>query len=238
MLVSFTQTYSNRPELIDVYFKDKRMMEFKSKFDLNIYAFHNCPDSVIEKFKKLNTIENTKILIYNKISYTETVRQTLEYLNSINCDHLYFAQDDTFSFDNDVVDFDELLKYVTSNKESFMLNLHDYYRGEHDEKQIIKFDSFNVYPSNTVDHGHFFFWALDDATYIASMDVVNEIYDNFYFTLKDIWTAEMYLRDKYTVKKLNRYVTDKMLFQNYNILGKTIYSKKKYIAQLKDKNFM
>lgn len=238
MIVSFTQTYTNRPELIDIYFKDKRMLEFKNKFDLNIYAFHNCPDSVVTKFNSQNRVQNTKYLIYKKLSYTETVKQTVDYLNSINCKYLFFSQDDTFSFDNANIDFDELLKYVKSNESNFMLNLRDYYKGNYDESKILNFDTFNIYPSNTIDDRHFFWWPFDDSTFIASMDLVNEIYDEEYFKQRDIWNAEKYLMAKYAKKKLNRYVTDKRLFQNYNILGKTISLRKQHLNELKDRGFL
>lgn len=40
-LISFTQTYGNRPILIDIYSRDERLIEFKNLFDINIYSFHN-----------------------------------------------------------------------------------------------------------------------------------------------------------------------------------------------------
>jgi len=69
MLVSFTQTYgSGRDELFGIYFRDKRLIEFKNHFDHNIYSFHNCEQSLIDNFKKHNTIKNS---IKIKPTFTE-----------------------------------------------------------------------------------------------------------------------------------------------------------------------
>lgn len=239
MLVSFTQTYgTGRNELIDIHFKDKKLIELKNYFDLNIYSFHNCEQNTIDKFKELNKdiIKNVKILKFNNINYTETIKQLKKYLKEIKCTHFFFSQDDTFSaIDNKDVDWEELIEYVKEYKKDLMLNLYNKNNilniyGLSESKK-----TFNVYKSTTLD----FYnsdktpWTMDDSPYICTIDMLDELYDDEYFSYNDIWEAEEYLREKYNKKQINRFITNKKMFQNYNIIGKTTYLENIYRKILK-----
>jgi methyl coenzyme M reductase subunit C-like uncharacterized protein (methanogenesis marker protein 7) len=124
MLVSFTQTYGKgRNELIDIHFRDKRLIDLKNHFDLNIYSFHNCEQSTIDKFKELNKgiINNVVILEFDDEHYTQTIKKIKLYLKEIGCTHFFFSQDDTFSvFENEDVDWEELIDYICEFNNDFM----------------------------------------------------------------------------------------------------------------------
>jgi len=192
MLVSFTQTYgTGRDELIDIHFRDKRLIEFKNHFDKNIYSFHNCEQSTIDKFKELNKdiIKNVIILEFNDKTYTETVRKFINYIKELKCTHLFFSQDDTFSaMDNKDVDWVELIEYVKEYEKDFMISLYH-------KTEILNIDepyeykkSFNILKSTTED----FYdsnrtpWCMDDSPYICTIDMIDELYDDKYLSIGNI----------------------------------------------------
>jgi len=229
MLVSFTQTYgTGRDELIDIHFRDKKLIELKNHFDKNIYSFHNCERSTIDKFKELNKniIKNVVILEFDNDNYTETVRKWKNYVKDLGCTHFFFSQDDSFSaFENNDVDWKELIDYMKEYDKDFMLSLYH-------KEAILDIDepfenkkSFNILKSTTTD----FYessktpWCMDDSPYICTVDMLDELYDDKYLSIDNIWDAEEYLREKYEKKKINRFVTNKKMFQNYNLYGKTTY---------------
>ena len=229
MLVSFTQTYgTGRDELIDIHFRDKRLIELKNHFDLNIYSFHNCEQSTIDKFKELNKdiIKNVIILKFDDKTYTETVRKFVQYIKDLKCTHFFFSQDDTFSVrSNSDIDWGELIEYVKEQDKEFMLSLYN-------EESILEIDgpyenkkTFNVLKSTTKDYydSNRTPWPMDDTPYICTIDMLDEIYDEKYLSFDNIWDAELYLGDKYGRKNINRFMTNKRMFRNYNLFGITTY---------------
>ena len=258
MIVSFTQTYGNdRTELLEIYTIDKRLIEFKNLFDINIYSFHNCDDSVIEKFKKLNKVKNTLILRFNNIDYTTIIYDLKQKLKDLGCTHLFFSQDDTFSDDNKDINWKELIEYVKSFQLEFMLNL------THTKKDLqrrvthtnnipnIYFDSsidvdydlhksFTIYKSNTLDFKAAHMMAMTDDPFICTIDLLDEIYDSKYIDCKNIWDAEQYLIMKYSSPSrcINRYVTNKPLFKAYNLYGRTLMKNDEHRNQLIERNLL
>lgn len=225
MLVSFTQTYgTGRDELIDIHFRDKKLIELKNHFDKNIYSFHNCEQSTIDKFQELNKdiINNVIILRFDDDTYPKTVRKFVQYIKDLGCTHFFFSQDDTFSKEeNEDVDWNELLDYVKRYDKDFMLSLYNSETILDIDEPKDELKTFNVLKSTTLD----FYnsdktpWSMDDTPYMCTVDMLDEIYDEKYFEFKDIWDAELYLMDKYDKKRINRFVTNKSMFRNYNIFG-------------------
>lgn len=148
------------------------------------------------------------------------------YLKQIGCTHFFFSQDDTFSSaDNKTVDWNELISYIKRYEREFMLSLYNKNTVLNFEGEVEKQNTFNIYKSTTLD----FYnsdktpWPLDDTPYICTSDLIDEIYDEEYLSYGNIWDAEEFLREKYRIKEINRFVTDKKIFQNYNLYGKTTY---------------
>lgn len=242
MLISFTQTYGgDRKKLLEIYFRDKRLQEFKNHFDLNIYSFHNSPPSLIKWFKENNPVKNTKILVFNNNYYTDTIRELFKVLNQKGCTHFFFSQDDTFSVDNEDVDFNELLNYVKGHQDNFMLALgmNGVQINPVKEPFFIK-KTFSVYDYTTWDYDDYAHFAMDDSPYICTFDILNTIYDEDYLNQKNIWEAELFLRRTFSrgEKKINRYPTDKIIFRNYNIMGKYVGKKDRYEFELKKRNLL
>ena len=231
MLVSFRQTYSSgRDELFDIYLRDKRLIELTNLCDINIYSFHNCDRTTIDSFQQKikGVIKNPVYLEFQDISYTETVKGLKIYLKEIGCTHFFFHQDDTFSIiENENVDWNELLAYIKSYDKDFMLSLYNKHTILNPRDPDVINKSFDVYESTTWD----FYksdktpWPMDDTPYICTVDMLDEMYDEEYFSTVDIWEAERLLRDRYKKKKrsINRFVTNKAMFRNYNLFGKTLF---------------
>lgn len=257
MIVSFTQTYGNdRKQLLDIYAKDEKLIEFKNLFDLNIYSFHNVNDETINYFKQINKVKNTKELIFYNIPYTDTIKFLKSFIIDKNCTHFFFSQDDTFSFNNQNVDFKELINYVKEFKSNFLLCLAKKGNNEFSKmlnKNIIKKDTFYIYEYTSLDFLKIEkslnkdesegptsndWWPFDDTPFICTYDLLDTIYDDKFFSQNRVWEAEFYLRTKFTYKSIPRFTTDQAIFKNYNIIGRTLSKKEDNILQLKQKNLI
>lgn len=242
MLVSFTQTYSSdRKKLLEVYMRDERLHEFKNLCDLNLYSFHNTHPRIIKWFKDNNPVKNSEILIFNQMTYQETIKKLRVKLKQIGCTHFFFSQDDTFSVNNETVDFHELIDYVKEHNEKFMLTL--FVENTHilpTKKPFLIKDTFNIYDFTTEDFDQFWHFAMDDGPYISTIDLFDYIYDDEYFRYPDIWEAELYLRRSFMRgnKKMNRYTINKILFKNYNFIGRFIQKKEEFERELRKRNLL
>ena len=240
MLVSFMQTYGNdRSKLHEIYSRDERMIEFKNMFDLNIHSFHNCSNKTIKNFKKLNKVKNTEYLVFNDMTYGDTIRELKNKLKEIGCTYLFFSQDDTFSSNYHTLDFKELLSYIKDNKSKLMINL--YHNVDLIDSRFIpsiKLNTFGVYYITSEDFAKVGALSMDDTPFICSVDMLDIIYDDEYCSIDNVWDCEMYLNNKFKVTDINRYLLSKYVrtFMNYNIIGKTIGKKETNIQELKAMN--
>jgi len=239
MLISFTQTYGNdRSKLHEIYSRDKRLIQFKNMFDINIHSFHNCNKETIDNYKNLNKVKNSIYLEFNNIPYSQTIKHLKYFLKEKGCTYFFFSQDDTFSDENSYIDWVELLDYVKEHNKNFMLDLHHVT----DMLDIrIKLNeiknTFNVYHLTSLDFHEKIQFAMDDSPYICSIDMLDVIYDDKYVQQGSVWNSERYLFEKFKTVKINRYLLSdlKKTFKNYNIFGRTTHHRDFWIKQLKQK---
>ena len=240
MLISFTQTYGDeRRQLLDIYSRDQKLVELKNLFDINYYSFHNSSDETVKYFENINTVKNTKILRFNNISYTKCIESLVKILEEDNCTHFFFSQDDTFSKDNDDVDFAELVSYFKSQQSNFMYCLgrrRDAFKVGLNELKILK--NLILYENNSLNYKSVGWGGMDDESYLCTFDMMKKIYDDSYFAVGDIWKAEGNLTRRFGAQEIPRHVGDKALLCNYNILGKNIWAKNQLIEELKEKKFI
>ena len=245
MTVSFTQTYEKpgrereRIELLKAYFLDRKLHEFKNHFDLNIYSFHNCPQTTINIFRKYNRVKNTEIMVFRDINYPSIVAELKSYLKKIGAKTFFFSQDDTFSDDNKDLDTKELYEYVKNQSSNFMLNLAK--KPDHIDNRLISDEvkkSFKIYHIDSQKHGEATGWPMSDEPYICSADMLDLIYDKLYIKEKNIWDAEWYLQKKFSKVTIPRWITDRVLFRNYNLFGVTIKNKDIDRKSLEIKGFL
>lgn len=223
-ICSFTQTYSDgREELFNFHDNDNVDLYFRNKLDDNFYVFHNCSENYINKIenkKYLNSISKKQIISLNNITYTESVLKTLSLIKAKGFKYIIFLQDDVFCMvDNETID--NLLLFIENNNFN-MLNIE--YNNINNEKEIIsKQSSINVYNTNSIDFTKKNFWAMDDSPFVANVDfLMSVIYDNTYFSLNDIWTAEAYMNSKIWKNPVQRLSTNISFFIRVNIVGRNI----------------
>jgi len=239
MIVSFRQTYGNeRHKLYEVYSKDQRLKELQNLCDVNIHSFHNCNKGTIEKYKMFNNSNNVEYLTFNGVSYTHTIKELKKKLKEMGCTHFLFTQDDTFSKDNNHIDWKELIDYVKEHTDNFMLNLSlntdmvDIRIQPNDKRE-----TFNVFHLTSKTFNDVGMFPMDDSSYICTIDMLDEIYDDEYLSKGSVWDAEYYLFDKFKKSVIPRFlIADyNIVFMNYNIYGRTISKKDKNIELLRSK---
>jgi hypothetical protein len=224
MLCSFTQTYSdNRSELFYFHNKDKTDIYFRNKLDKNYFVFHNSPNEYKEKIIQnsyFNDIKNIDILSYDNICYTDSFYSTLMRIKNDGYKYVFFLQDDVFSNVNEKL-IDELLIFINNN--SFeMLNI-ERTNIKTEAPTIFSHDNLKIFDTNSEDFKNNNLWAFDDGPYVANIDfLINTVYDNYYFSMKDIWTGEVYLNDKISRSKIQRLSTNFQFFERYSIVGRNI----------------
>jgi hypothetical protein len=239
--VSFTQTYENRKDLLEIYLKDKKLHELKNHFDINIYSFHNCPVEYIKWFEKVNPVKNSVYFSWIGLPYTLTIKKLVEFLKKENVTHFFFSQDDTFSWQNDDIDFGEFYNYFTEKNSNTMISLDhtlDYpIISLNNVKPSEIHKSFNIWHFTSAHHGYNK-WGMNDSPYLSTTDLVYDIYDEEYFLQRDIWKAERVIGLRYKKKIIPRWTTNYALFRNYNIKGHTLFDRDFFLRVLKKKKFI
>ena len=237
MLVSFTQTYGNdRRQLLDIYSRDKKLHELKNECDVNIYSFHNSNEETVEYFKQINPVKNTEIIRFNGLTYGQCIRELILKLNEINCTHFLFSQDDTFSKDNDDIDFKEFISFVKEFDKDFMYCF--FYNPEwfENELPILKqLGNLTIYKNHSLNYSSTRHGGMNDYPYICTFDILKNMYSNDYFNYENVWQAEGYLTRRFVKEKITRHNGNKILFDNYNIIGKNINARNEWIKQLTEK---
>jgi len=258
MLVSFRQTYGNeRSKLYEILFNDKKLIELYNLCDLNIVSFHNCSDETIENYKGLNSVKNTEYLVFNDIEYGECIRRLKIKLHEIGCTHFLFTQDDTFSGDNDLIDWNEFVNYIKIHSSNFMLSLQ--YNQALENAHILKIwphgnpnpekdkNPLNLKPDEVLKTFNVFHldspvfvantWAgIDDTPYVCTADLLEILYDDSYLESGSVWECEMNLKEKFQEISIPRFITDKIIARNYNFIGRTMFKKEIDKSLLIDKN--
>ena len=224
MICSFSQTYSDeRNTLFQYHEYDSHDIMFRNKLKKSYYAFHNCTQNNKEKLLKSKYFteqNNLQEINYENMTYPQTFYETLQYLKSEKVNYICFLQDDVYCMTNKNI-LDELLKFI--HKGNFnMLNLEvQGYELEPQKKCIYQCNNFCVYNTTSQDFQNTKgFWSFDDGPYIAKIDyLLNNIYDDEYFSKENIWDAEAYINEKIKKHPIERFTTNHTIFKRCNIIG-------------------
>jgi hypothetical protein len=238
--VSFFQTYGDRLPLLKIRAEDQHFQNFISNFDMNIISLHNPSDEVKNYVLNNKILKNSTLFVFNDNTYCDCIRYLMNFLESKQINKFFFYQDDTFSYEVNENNKNDLKKLVFEN-EYEMLNLSykiEYLveKGKWTEKNkniLCKNDSFSLYDTDTFDFRDSGLWGFDDSCFVCNMDRLKTIFDSNYFNYPDIWNAEHYLKHKFESNKATRYITDVSFFINYNILGRNTQAIN--LERLKDK---
>ena len=61
---------------------------------------------------------------------------------------------------------------------------------------------------------------MDDSSFICNLQTLQNIYDKNYLTsFTDIWSAELYLQQKFATIAYPRYIANVSFLKNYNVIG-------------------
>lgn len=243
MLISFTQSYGDdRRDLLRVYERDQRLIDFKNQFDINIYSFHNSSKETVDFFKLKNRVDNVVLFEFNNVNYTQSFKKTLEILEDWKCTHLFFSQDDTFSDDNDGLDIPSFMDFFRSQKENFMACLSIPFdrvkKGIRKPKTLGKFGDNILYENNSLRYQKSGINGMTDDPYVATFDVVKRLYNSEYFSYPDVWHAEGSLGRRFNKEKIPRHLFNKSLFKNYNVIGANDWDSENLVKQLKGKGLI
>lgn len=227
MNVSFFQTYGNRLPLLKIKQHDIYLQNFLNQFDLNIISLHNCAESV-KKFIKNNKLFKKSIMFdFNGKNYCECIKFLFDFIKDKNVDKFFFHQDDTFSYEINEKNQNDLHEIVFNQnfnninlfyKTEYLKNEKNLWN-ENETKIIFSSNDVKLYSTKTFDFKKSGLWEFDDSCFVCKYDILLQIFDEGYFKFDNVWTAETYLKEKYEKTNIDRFITNKSFFKNYNIFG-------------------
>jgi len=160
-------------------------------------------------------------------------------LRDIGTTHFMFHQDDTFSNDNELIAWEDLLYIIKSHKKNFLLSLRFSSAFFEDRKPTIQTPTLNFYQGTMADWIDNGFWPMEDQPYICSIDMLEKLYDKAYFSYPHIWDMELHLQREWRKKpETPRHFTNKSLFTNFNIVGSSLDREWAFRARLVDKGLL
>jgi hypothetical protein len=227
-IASFTQTYgSNRISEIELLKHDQVGNEFRNKCDKIIFAFHNCPQYIIDKsieiLKMLYAADKLQILIYNNISYHDTLLETISFLKKNTIEYMLLIQDDQFGINNEynlnhLENIDTIFKFINSRK-PYYLNIHS----NHGDKNInnvntieeIKIDDveFYNYYTNTFDY----VYSYNDGTHFITIEFLKNLL--LKCNSSDVWGLENERNAIFKNNHFQRWGMNKVMFNQLPIHG-------------------
>ena len=230
-IASYTQTYgSNRISEIELLKHDKVGNEFRNKCDKIIFAFHNCPQYIIDNSIKilemLYPLDKLKILIYNNISYKDTLLQTINFFKINNLEYMLLIQDDQFGINNEynlenLQQVESIFKFINSRKPYYFNIL-----SNHGDKNInkintieeIKIDDveFYNYHTNTFNY----VYSYNDGTHFITIDFLKSLLLRCKYS--DVWSIENERNDIFKNNQFERWGMNKVLFSVLNVHGVNI----------------
>lgn len=238
MIASLTFTYGvDRLDIFKYKQKDSIDKLLRTNLDYNLYIFHNSSEEHINRVRSAGYLNDFNIKFgHIQGTYPQALKASLELLKNKGVKKLLFLQDDVFSVTKNKEQIHDLINFV-KNTDLNYLNLEQTF----DDKSIEALSLHKTFKILRTDTNYFKqnkLWSFDDAPYYASMDfILNELYDETYFSYPDIWSAEWYLKSKFDNKNILRPVTDTQLFRRVNFLGKNNWNKENELIFL-NKNFV
>jgi hypothetical protein len=217
--------HGERMRLMELHAKNTLDHHLKNKMDCNIFSFNGCPDEyvehVTENFLKPN-YKNVEVLRYDgTLPYTETFRQSLNWVKENGFTDFMFFQDDGFTVAPKPI-LDSVFDLYDSNNIT-MLHLDNQdkqYLETCDKDKVLIGNGVKLYYSNTqrwVDKGlpHF-----GDSPYLANVDVLlNELYLEGYFQAGTVHNGENWFSQRAWEKPMDRWQVDIHISGNINFIG-------------------
>lgn len=232
-IASFTQTYGNNRILELLLLKyDIIGNTFRNKCDLIIFSFHNCSENFVKAgtkiLEEIYLPSKLKILVYNNISYLDSVRKTLKFLRENKYDYILQIQDDQHGINSQ----ENISKIeLINNMFDFLADYKPYFfhifsnEGGPKFNKIIPLQIVNVsetvfYKYNSKEFSKKNIYSWNDGTYFAKTDFLQNLFN---LNLdEDVWQIEVQLKQLFDTNEIIRWGSDKIYFKASNIHGKNI----------------
>jgi hypothetical protein len=160
----------------------------------------------------------------------------ITHLKKIGCTKLIFFQDDVFSYNQARKDVDILINEIKTNKMSMLnieMSLNDFKPSVRDNLTLLKtVDDVEIWKAFTFNFAQNDNYSFDDGPFVIDFELINIIYDNNFFNIGDVWNAENYNNQKFKTMNLPRYITNKIFFKRYNIVGRNNHDRKNELIRL------
>ena len=232
-IASFTQTYGNERILELLLLKHDNIGNyFRNNCDIIIFSFHNCPKDFIEKGSKiLNEIyekNKLKILIYNDISYLESIRKTLKYLKDNNFDYILQIQDDQHGINtkentNNITQINDCFTFLKNNNIDLLhifSNEGNRYKNNMIPLSENKINDTIFYCYDTRDFKYKNMYSWNDGTYFGKVTFIDKLFN--LDLPHNVWNIEFTLKTIFDNNKLFRWGFDKEYFKASNLHGKNV----------------
>jgi len=233
MIGSITFTYGDkRSELVEYKSKDLSDKHFRNLLDLNLFLFHNSPTYYYKNVVESKLLDGFKFT-FGSISgdYPAALKVALLKLKDKGVRKLFFIQDDAFSCIKDLTIYTKLVNFAKTTSLPYFCIEH--FDDSGSMPVLVEGDSFNVLDITTNWFEEKGWWPWDDASYCADIDfILKNIHDDDYFTYPDIWSAEFYLKHKFTKTNTLRPICDKQFFRRTNIVGANSWNRENELKHL------
>lgn len=239
-IANFTQTYQavdhwslgsdgkDRSFLIEYLLKNEDQIKIRKLFDMHMYTFHNVN---VEKSKILankikQQLPNTTFFLYKNMTFSETIRRQLDFLESKGITDLIWIQDDDF-FTGDYNSFVKVFDFYKNNDVKH-INLGIYCEKNFTKANKDKYEKINIdkdlflYKTTAANFRENNLFGMDNSPFICSIQYLrskiytDEVFNANYFNAYDL---EGHININGTKNNIERCIVNKVFFEPHNIVG-------------------
>lgn len=239
----WTQTYQKDPAyatnpdgkdrefLIDYQLKDNVGVWLRNYVDMHTFTFHNYDITEAKRIgdKIKNKIPQTKMFVYNKMTYAETFYKHLTWLKSQGITDLLWIQDDEFTTNTNIDFYKSFIKYYKEHEDIYNCTLiatkHEINfktNTTNDDIGIRIQPSLFLFKTCCHDYVRYDGYAFTMGTCICKIDILLgfvELVKNQLTNIKDTYTFESLLCSYGNQNNFQRCILNVQLFKPYNIVG-------------------
>jgi hypothetical protein len=221
---SLTQTYGDGRLLVFKYKSwDVEDVAFRRRLGRNLLVFHGSPAPfrrAVEDgaFFRDGLFEADEVAA--EVPYPRTLERTLRRLRGEGVRTILFLQDDAFSL-RAGAGFDDLHAFASAH-DFPMLSLELTSREVDVAQRRVVFEGskLRVHEASSEDFRKAGIWAMDDGPFLANLDfLLQEVYDETYFSMPDVWSAEAYLKEKVEKQPIPRWAGNVRFWWRVNLVG-------------------
>jgi hypothetical protein len=222
---SLTQTYGEDRGLLFKYKAwDAQDLALRRSLGRNLLVFHGSPPAFREAvergaFFREGGFEAGEYAA--DVPYPRTLERTLRRLHGEGVRSVCFLQDDAFSVPAGA-GLEDLCAFL-SGSDFPLLSLELTSREVDLSRTPVVWQGrrLRVHEASSEDFRGAGIWAMDDGPFVADLDfLLRDVYDETYFAMPDVWSAEAYLREKVEKRPIPRWATNLHFYWRVNLIGR------------------